>query len=142
MDAYDREQREKLAVGTLLTIDNQIDTGTGTVKLKAQFPNTKNELFPNQFVNARLLVDVRREVTIVPSSSIQRGPQGAFVYVIKEDRTATVRPVAIGEIQGGEAVIRTGITAGEMVVSDGAGQAQGRGEGRAPPSRHRFTCKR
>ncbi|MDR2018028.1 MAG: MdtA/MuxA family multidrug efflux RND transporter periplasmic adaptor subunit [Syntrophobacterales bacterium] len=120
VEAFDREQKQKLAIGTLLTIDNQIDTSTGTVKLKATFHNKQNELFPNQFVNVRLLVDVRRGVTIVPLSAIQRGPQGTFVYVVKEDRTVTVRPVGMGEVQGGDAVITTGILPGEMVVTDGA----------------------
>jgi len=120
VEAYDREQRLRLAAGTLLTIDNQIDTSTGTVKLKATFPNRQNELFPNQFVNARLLVDVRRGATIVPSSAIQRGPQGTFVYVVKEDRTVTVRPVSGNEIQGDEASIKTGVSPGELVVTDGA----------------------
>jgi len=120
VEAYDREQKEKLAVGSLLTIDNQIDTSTGTIKLKATFPNKQNELFPNQFVNARLLVDVRQGATIVPSSAIQRGPQGTFVYVVKEDRTATVRPVSVESIQSGEASIKTGVSPGESVVTDGA----------------------
>jgi len=120
VEVFDREQKERLATGSLLTIDNQIDTSTGTVKLKATFPNKLNELFPNQFVNARLLVDVRRGATIIPSSSIQRGPQGTFVYVVKEDRTVTVRPVSIGEVQGAEASIQTGVSPGESVVTDGA----------------------
>jgi len=120
VEAYDREQKEKLAAGYLSTLDNQIDTSTGTVKLKATFPNKQNELFPNQFVNARLLVDVRRGNTIVPLSAIQRGPQGTFVYVVKEDRTVSVRPVSVGEIQGTEASIRTGVSPGELVVTDGA----------------------
>lgn len=120
VEAYDREQKARLATGYLLTIDNQIDASTGTVKLKAIFPNKQNELFPNQFVNARLLVDVRHGAVIVPSSAIQRGPQGNFVYVVKEDRTVTVRPVDIGEIQGGEVSIKTGVSPGESVVTDGA----------------------
>lgn len=120
VEAFDREQKERLATGSLLTIDNQIDTSTGTIKLKATFPNKLNELFPNQFVNARLLVDVRRGATIIPSSSIQRGPQGTFVYVVKEGRTVTVRPVSIGEVQGAEASIQTGVSPGESVVTDGA----------------------
>ena len=119
VEAYDREMRQKLAVGSLLTADNQIDPTTGTVRLKAMFPNQKNELFPNQFVNARLLVDVRRQAVIVPASAIQRGPQGTFVYVVKADRTATIRPVGVGEIQGGEASIKTGLSPGELVVVDG-----------------------
>jgi multidrug efflux system membrane fusion protein len=111
--------RQKLAVGSLLTVDNQIDPATGTVRLKAVFPNEKNELFPNQFVNARLLIEIKREAIVVPAAAIQRGPQGTFVYVAKADRTATVRPVTVGETQGGEASIRTGLSAGELVVVDG-----------------------
>jgi multidrug efflux system membrane fusion protein len=119
VEAYDREMRQKLAVGSLLTADNQIDPTTGTVRLKATFPNEKNELFPNQFVNARLLVDVRREAIVVPASAIQRGPQGTFVYVVKADQTATLRPVNVNEIQGGDASIKTGLSPGELVVVDG-----------------------
>ncbi len=119
VEAYDREMRQRLAAGSLLTIDNQIDPATGTVRLKAIFANEKNELFPNQFVNARLLVEVKREIIVVPASAIQRGPQGTFVYVVKADRTATVRPVRVGEIQGGEASITTGLSPEELVVVDG-----------------------
>jgi len=120
VEAYDREMRQRLAVGSLLTVDNQIDPTTGTVRLKAIFSNERNELFPNQFVNARLLVDVRRDATVVPSPAIQRGPQGTFVYAVKADRTATVRTVTVGEIQGGEALIKSGLSPGELVVIDGA----------------------
>jgi multidrug efflux system membrane fusion protein len=120
VEAYDREMRHKLADGSLLTVDNQIDPSTGTVRFKAVFPNKEHELFPNQFVNARLLVDVRREATVVPAAAIQRGPQGSFVYVVKEDKTATVRPVTVSEIQSGEASIKTGLSPGELVVVDGA----------------------
>jgi len=119
VEAYDREMRQKLAVGSLLTADNQIDPATGTVRLKAIFPNEKNELFPNQFVNARLLAEVRRQAIVVPAPAIQRGPQGTFVYVVKADRTVTIRPVSVGEIQGGEASIKTGLSTGELVVVDG-----------------------
>ena len=120
VEAYDREMRQRLAVGSLLTVDNQIDPTTGTVRLKAIFSNEKNELFPNQFVNARLQVDVRHEATVVPSPALQRGPQGTFVYVVKADRTATVRMVTVGEIQGGEASLKSGLSPGELVVVDGA----------------------
>jgi multidrug efflux system membrane fusion protein len=120
VEAYDREMRQRLAVGSLLTVDNQIDPTTGTVRLKAIFSNEKNELFPNQFVNARLQVDVRREATVVASPALQRGPQGTFVYVVKADRTATVRMVTVGEIQGGEASLKSGLSPGELVVVDGA----------------------
>jgi multidrug efflux system membrane fusion protein len=120
VEAYDRAMKQRLAAGSLLAADNQIDPATGTVRLRAVFPNEKNELFPNQFVNARLLVDARRGVIVIPAPAIQRGPQGAFVYVVKPDRTATVRPVTLGEIQEGEASIKAGLSPGELVVVDGA----------------------
>lgn len=120
VDAYDREQKQKLATGELLTVDNQIDPSTGTVRLKALFPNTGNELFPNQFVNARLLLETRRGAILVPSSAIQRGPQGAFVYLVKGDRTVTVRPVTVGVVQGEDSSIASGLAEGELVVVDGA----------------------
>ena len=120
VEAYDREMKQRLAVGSLLTVDNQIDPTTGTVRLKAIFSNEKNELFPNQFVNARLLVEARSGATIIPSPALQRGPQGTFVYVVKTDRTATVRPVTVDQIQGGEASIKSGLSPGELVVVDGA----------------------
>jgi len=120
VEAYDREMRQRLAVGSLLTVDNQIDTTTGTVRLKATFLNEKNELFPNQFVNARLLVTVRRGAIVIPAPALQRGPQGTFVYVVKADRTATVRTITVAETQGGEASIKSGLSPGELVVVDGA----------------------
>lgn len=120
VEAFDREFRQKLATGYLLTVDNQIDPTTGTVKLKAVFPNKGNELFPNQFVNARLLVETKRDAVIVPASAIQRGPQGSFVYVVKSDQTATVRPVTLGVAEGGDASIAAGLAPGEIVVVDGA----------------------
>jgi multidrug efflux system membrane fusion protein len=120
VEAYDREMRQRLAVGSLQTVDNQIDPTTGTVRLRAIFSNEKNELFPNQFVNARLLVDVQRDATVIPSPAIQRGPQGTFVYVVKADRTATVRTITIGQVQTGEASIKSGLSPGELVVVDGA----------------------
>ncbi len=120
VEAYDRELKQKLATGTLLTVDNQIDPATGTVRFKAVFPNGRNELFPNQFVNARLLAEVKHEAVIVPASAIQRGPQGAFVYVVKADQSATVRPVTVGVTEGGDASISAGLNPGELVVIDGA----------------------
>jgi membrane fusion protein, multidrug efflux system len=120
VEVYDRDMKQRLATGSLLTVDNQIDSATGTVRLKATFPNEKNELFPNQFVNARLLVDVLRGITVIPAPAVQRGAQGTFVYVVKADRTATVRPISIGEIQGVEASVKTGLSPGELVVVDGA----------------------
>jgi len=120
VEAYDREQKQKLATGTLLTVDNQIDPSTGTVRLKALFPNTHNELFPNQFVNARLLLETKRQAILIPSSAIQRGPQGTFVYLVRADRTVAVRPVTLGVVQGEETSIASGLKEGELVVADGA----------------------
>lgn len=120
VEAYDRGQQQKLATGTLLTVDNQIDPNTGTVKLKATFPNTNNELFPNQFVNARLIIDFKHDALMVQPSAIQRGPQGTFVYVVKEDQTAALRPIIVGIIQEGNASITSGLAVGELVVVDGA----------------------
>jgi multidrug efflux system membrane fusion protein len=100
VDAFDREQASKLASGYLLTLDNMIDTTTGTVKLKAMFPNTDGALFPSQFVNARLLVDTLHNVTLIPTPAIQRNAQGAFVYVIGADQTASIRPVTPGVTDG------------------------------------------
>src|SRR5262249_4693048 len=120
VDAYDREGRIKLASGTLVTADNVIDTTTGTVKLKAEFPNKDGVLFPNQFVNARLLVQTLQGAIAVPTSSIQRGAPGTFVYVIKDDNTVTVRPVKTGSVDGELTAITDGLTAGDKVVADGA----------------------
>ncbi len=120
VEAYDRDQKQKLAIGTLLTVDNQIDPNTGTVKLKAEFPNRGNELFPNQFVNARLIIEVKHDALIVPAPAIQRGPQGNYVYVVKEDQTAALRAVTVGITQEGIASIAAGLSVGELVVVDGA----------------------
>ncbi|MDR4480458.1 MAG: MdtA/MuxA family multidrug efflux RND transporter periplasmic adaptor subunit [Nitrospira sp.] len=119
VEAFDREQKQKLATGTLLTVDNQIDPTTGTVRLKAVFPNDHSELFPNQFVNARLLLDVKRGVTLVPSAAVQRGPKGPFVYVVKDDQTVTVRDVTVGVTQGEQLSLDSGVAPGELVVVDG-----------------------
>ena len=119
VEAFDREQKRKLATGALLTVDNQIDPNTGTVRLKAIFPNDDNELFPMQFVNARLLLDTKRGTTLVPTVAIQRGSQGAFVYVVKPDQTVGVRPVAVGVTQGDQASIEKGLEPDELVVVDG-----------------------
>ena len=120
VEAYDREQKRRLATGTLLTVDNQIDPSTGTVRLKALFPNTDTQLFPNQFVNARLLLDTERGATVVPAAAIQRGTQGTFVYVVKADQTAGVRPVRIGVSEGDDVSVVAGLAPGEAVVVDGA----------------------
>ena len=119
VDAFDRDQKVKLASGMLLTVDNQIDTTTGTVKLKAQFANDDAALFPNQFVNVRMLIDTRRDATTVPSAALQRGARGLFVYVVKDDRTVTLRDVKTGPAENDVTVIESGIEPGELVVVDG-----------------------
>jgi membrane fusion protein, multidrug efflux system len=119
VDAYDRDGKVKLASGTLLTIDNQIDPTTGTVKLKAQFPNHDNALFPNQFVNAKLRVDTKRGATVMPVAGIQRGTPGTFVYVVRDDNTVAVRPVKLGPIEGERVAVESGLAPGERVVVDG-----------------------
>jgi multidrug efflux system membrane fusion protein len=120
VDAWDRADKNKLASGTLVTVDNQIDPATGTVKLRAQFPNNDYALFPNQFVNARMLVDTLEGATVVPNAAVQRGAQGTFVYVVKADNTVTVRPVKLGPAQGELVSVQSGLTPGEQVVTDGA----------------------
>ena len=119
VEAYDREQKTRLAAGRLLTADNQIDTTTGTIKLKAQFPNDEALLFPNQFVNIRMLVDTREDAVTVPSSAIQRGAQGLFVYVVNEDQTVSLRTVKTGVTEGTRIEIESGVKPRERVVIDG-----------------------
>jgi multidrug efflux system membrane fusion protein len=119
VEAWDRENKVRLATGTLITVDNQIDPTTGTVKLKAQFGNEDLALFANQFVNIRMLVDTRQEVTTVPAAALQRGSQGFFVYVVRDDNTVTVRGVKPGPTEGERVAIEAGIQPGERVVTDG-----------------------
>jgi len=120
VDAWDRDGKVKLATGRLTTIDNQIDTTTGTVKLRAEFANDRLALFPNQFVNVRMLVQTLPDATLVPSAAIQRGAPGTFVYVVKDDRTVTVTPVKQGPVQGEVTAIASGLAPGDQVVIDGA----------------------
>jgi multidrug efflux system membrane fusion protein len=122
VDALDRTATTKLASGTLLTVDNTIDPATGTVRLKAEFPNEDDALFPNQFVNARLELDVKHGVTIVPDASVQRGTQGTFVWVVKDDQTVEMRPVKLGVTEGADASVEGGVAAGDRVVVEGAEQ--------------------
>ena len=119
VEAWDREQKNLLASGRLVTTDNQIDVATGTVRLKAEFPNSQGKLFPNQFVNVRMVVDTRKGVILVPSAAIQRGNQGTVVYVVKDDNTVTLRPVTTGTTEGQLTAIETGLQAGERVITDG-----------------------
>ena len=123
VDAYDRTGlTKKLASGSLLTTDNQIDPSTGTLKLKATFPNTDNALFPNQFVNVKMLVDMKTGVILVPMAAIQHGNQGTFVYVVDTDaNTVSVQNVQVGTtaLDGSNAEITTGLDEGDVVVTDG-----------------------
>jgi multidrug efflux system membrane fusion protein len=119
VDAYDRSGKTRLASGTLLTVDNQIDPTTGTIKLKAQFANDDSTLFPNQFVNARMLLDVRRDSILIPSAAVLRGTQGTFVYVVKDDKTVAVRPINVAASEGETAAIGSGLAPGENIVVDG-----------------------
>ncbi len=119
-EAFDRDQRKKLASGTLLTVDNEIDQTTGTSKLKAVFPNDDYALFPNQFVNIRLDLDTKRNEVIVPAVAIQRGPTGTFVYLVQDDDTVAVRAVKLGLSVENDVAIDDGLKPGDSVVVDGA----------------------
>jgi membrane fusion protein, multidrug efflux system len=119
VDAWDRDQKNKLAAGFLLSSDNQIDTATGTIKLKAQFPNPDGLLFPNQFVNVRMVVDTKTGATIIPMAAIQRGTRGTVVYVVKDDKTISMRPVTLGPVENDMVAIDGSVVPGELVVVDG-----------------------
>ena len=124
VDAFSRDNQTKLATGTLTTINNQIDQTTGTVKLKAVFDNQDGLLWPNQFVNARLLLDVRKNAVVIPAAAIQRGTQGTFVFVVGQDNTAQIRQVQIGVTDGNLVAVESGLTPGEQVVIDGQDKLQ------------------
>jgi len=119
VEAWDREQKAKLADGELVSADNQVDPATGTVKLKAQFGNEDGALFPNQFVNVRMKLDTLRDVVVIPSAAVQRGAQGLFVYVVRPDNTVAQRVVKLGPAEGLRVAVSEGLTAGEVVVVDG-----------------------
>ncbi len=123
VDAFARDQSTKLTSGFLLTLDNQIDTTTGTVKLKAIFQNQDFALFPNQFVNARLLVDTLKNVVLVPTAAIQRNAQGPYVYVIKSDQTANLRTITDGTTDGTTESVQ-GVQSGEVVAVNGFDKLQ------------------
>jgi len=124
VDAYSRDDQTKLATGKLLTIDNQIDQTTGTGKLKGVFDNKDDALWPNQFVNVRLLLEIRKGSTVVPAAAIQRGPQGTYVFVAKSDNTVEVRPVTVAFTQENVSVIASGLAPGDVVVTDGQDKLQ------------------
>ena len=119
VEAWDREQKAILARGALVTTDNQIDTATGTVRLKAQFPNPEGKLVPNQFVNVRMVVDTHKNVVVVPTAAVQRGAQGTVVYVVKDDSTVTLKPITTGATEGQVTEVLTGLAAGDRVIVDG-----------------------
>jgi multidrug efflux system membrane fusion protein len=117
--AYDRANVTELAAGVLSTIDNQVDTSTGTWKLRALFDNADGMLFPNQFVNVRLLVETRRNVVTVPTAAVQHGAPGAYVYVVRPDNTVAMRPIRTGPVDGDHEQVLSGLEPGERVVVDG-----------------------
>ena len=124
VDAFDRDNTYKITSGKLLTIDNQIDPTTGTYKLKSVFDNKDNALFPNQFVNVHLLVDVKKGLTLVPVPAIQRGPQGTYVYVVGQGNVVNIRPVTVAQTTGNTAGLSAGLKPSEVVVTDGQDKLQ------------------
>ncbi|PKU24105.1 efflux RND transporter periplasmic adaptor subunit [Telmatospirillum siberiense] len=118
--AYNRNKTARLAVGTLTTVDNQVDTGTGTVKLRAQFGNEDEMLFPNQFVNVRLRVKTMRESTLIPTAAVQRGAPGTFSYLVGADNKVSVRHITLGTASGDQVAVLSGLQPGDKVVVDGA----------------------
>ena len=124
VDAYSRDMTTKISSGTLTTLDNEIDPTTGTLRLRATFDNQDNALFPNQFVNARLLVQEKHGVTLVPNAAIQRNAQATYVYVVKPDSTVTVRQITIATTEGDNSEVTSGLTPGEVVVMTGVDKLQ------------------
>jgi multidrug efflux system membrane fusion protein len=124
VEAWDRDLKRKLATGSLLALDNQIDPTTGTVRIKALFPNDDFSLYPNQFVNARLLVDTVRRAVLVPTAALQRSPQSNYVYVVKPDATVEMRNVEVQLTEGDDSAIRKGVSPGDVVVIDGVDKLQ------------------
>jgi multidrug efflux system membrane fusion protein len=118
-DAFSRDGKDALGVGKVALLDNQINATAGTLRLKAIFPNPKRALWPNQFVKVRVLLRVRKDAVVVPASVVQRGPDGAFAYVVKPDMTVEARPIQVAAGAGEVAVVEKGLSAGEQVVTDG-----------------------
>ena len=119
VEAWDRNDTTKIATGVLRTVDNQIDTATGTIKLRAEFDNADDQLFPNQFVNIRLRVRSIPDATVIPSAAVQRASFGTFVYVVKDDRTVTIRQIALGPAEDDRVSIASGLAANEQIVLEG-----------------------
>lgn len=124
VEAWDRELKHKLGTGSVLAIDNQIDQTTGTVRIKALFPNADSTLYPNQFVNARLLVDTLHDAVLIPTAALDRGQQSTYVYVVKPDSTVETRTVVVRLAEGDDTAVSGGVVAGEMVVVDGMDKLQ------------------
>jgi multidrug efflux system membrane fusion protein len=119
VQAFDRDMKTRIAVGKLAAVDNQIDPSTATAKFKANFDNEDAELFPNQFVNVRLLVETIKDAVIVPQAALQRSPNGIYVYVVKPDNTVENRTVTPGQSEGDDVQVASGLAEGETVVVDG-----------------------
>ncbi len=124
VDAYDREMKNKIATGTLTTLDNQIDPSTGTLKLRATFANADSSMFPNQFVNARLLLEEKRGVTLAPAAAVQRNAQRTYAFVVAQDSKVQIRDVTSGAAEGEDTEIVSGLTPGEVVVISGVDKLQ------------------
>jgi multidrug efflux system membrane fusion protein len=119
VEAFDRDLKNRLAVGEVMAIDNQVDPATGTVRVKALFTNADLSLYPNQFVNARLRVDTLQGTTIIPTAAFQRGPEGTYVYVVKADSTVEMRPILTQATDGDSSAVQKGLNPGETVVTEG-----------------------
>jgi multidrug efflux system membrane fusion protein len=128
VEAWDRSERNVLASGTLKTVDNQIDLATGTLRLKAEFPNADERLFPNQFVNVRLRVRTMRDAIVVPSAAVQYGSRGPYVFLVNEESQAEVRDIVLGPVEGDVQAVLEGLRPGERVVLEGVDRLR---EGRA-----------
>jgi multidrug efflux system membrane fusion protein len=124
VEAYDRNMKVRLATGTLFAVDNQVDLTNGTVRFKAVFENKDHSLFPNQFVNARLLVSTKKNAILIPAAAVQQSPQGMFVYVVGADETVEMRPIKLGPSGGEVNSVEEGLSPGEMVVTDGVDKLQ------------------
>jgi membrane fusion protein, multidrug efflux system len=124
VESWNRDLATKLATGKLEAIDNQVDTTTGTVKLRATFNNEDNLLFPNEFVNAKTLIDVLRNVVIIPAGAVQRGPNGTYTYVVQKDKNVEMRMIKLGPTEGDQTVVESGLAPGEIVVTEGTDKLQ------------------
>ncbi len=149
--AYDRANATELATGNITVLDNEIDTTTGMVKFRAQFPNTDNALFPNQFVNVRVLIRTLKGVVTAPTPAIQRGAPGTYVYIVNSNNTVSVRPVKLGPTDNGMVQVQSGLNPGDRVVTDGTdrlsdgariiipGAQSGKGGSSSAPKTHRHS---